>query len=333
MEFSCTDVSGTTTTRYTNCDDLDGQDVEWLDRHHVSCESGEALAGVVLTGADAEGCSGIQRRFKCTCVQAGLPAATTSTTGCNALRGRQLEYLDRHAVQCQQGDTLTSFHVKQGSCTGDDMLIEYGCATSPTPAPTAAPAPAPAPAPTAAPTPAPTAAPTPAPTAAPTATIVSGIGDPHLSNIHGEHFDIFQPGVLTLLQLPRLAEPASTVLRVEADARRMGDQCTVYFQVVTISGTWTNRSEPIQFLANVHGAPRGMRWKQWMRFGTVDLKVTHRIKGVEYLNVYAKNVDRAGLTVGGLLGVDDHAAVAARPRQCTKRRQAHLLQSIAAAQV
>jgi len=61
-----------------------------------------------------------------------------------------------------------------------------------------------------------------------------------------------------------------------------------------------------------------------MRFGTMDLKVARRKKGVYYLNVYARNVSHSGYEVGGLLGLDDHTAVAKRPRQCSHRHAAAL---------
>jgi len=162
-------------------------------------------------------------------------------------------------------------------------------------------------------------APTPA-----TPDVVSGTGDPHLSNIHGEHFDIYQTGSMALLRLPRLAEPARTMLLVEADARRVGDVCSVYFEVVTISGVWTNQTEPIQFLASTHSPPEGRHWKEWMHFGPIDLKVARRNKGVDYLNVYARNIGHSGYEVGGLLGLDDHTAVAKRPPQCSHRHAAAL---------
>jgi len=160
---------------------------------------------------------------------------------------------------------------------------------------------------------------------------VSGTGDPHLRNLRGEHFDIYRPGVLPLLHVPRLAEPARTLLLVEADARRMSGVCSIYFQVVTISGMWTNESKPIQFLANPHGAPAGRNWKEWMRFGSIELKVAHQTKGVDYLNVYARNVSKNGYEVGGLLGLDDHSAFATRPRECAHQHAATLWSSVAAA--
>jgi len=168
----------------------------------------------------------------------------------------------------------------------------------------------------------PTPSPTPSPTPVPD--MVSGVGDPHLTNIAGEHFDIYQPGNLTLIRLPQHADSASTLLLVEADARRMGGVCSVYFQVVVISGLWTNQSSTIRFLASAHGTPIGTDNKLWMRFGTVDLKVTRHKKGIEYLNVHARNVGHTGYAVGGLLGSDSHAFVATRPRECAHKHTAVL---------
>jgi len=197
-------------------------------------------------------------------------------------------------------------------------LVALAPTIAPTPRPTPSPTP-PTPSPTLSPTPSPTLSPTPSPTSSPTPYVVSGTGDPHLSNVRGEHFDIYQPGTIALLHLPRLAEPARTLLLVEADARRMGDVCSVYFQAVSIAGLWTNQSRPIKFIANQHGTPEGRKWKEWMRFGPIDLKIARRKKGVDYLNIYARNVDHSGHEVGGLLGLDDHRAVAKRPRQCANR--------------
>jgi rRNA maturation protein Nop10 len=170
---------------------------------------------------------------------------------------------------------------------------------------------------------------TPSPTPSPP-TDVSAVGDPHLSNVRGDHFDIYEPGKFVLLQVPQGAEPASTMLLVDADAVRMRDPCSVYFQAVTVSGSWTNRSEPIRFSADPHGKPRGADWKRWMQFGTVELKVTYHKKEFEYLNVYAKGVGQTGHAVGGLLGLDEHAAIATRPPHCSRHR-AMMVSSVAEA--
>merc|ERR1719382_2041937 len=79
--------------------------------------------------------------------------------------------------------------------------------------------------------------PTPAP---PTpAFTTKATGDPHLVNIRGQHFDVLQPGVHTLLQIPRRANPRNTLLRVEATAEHVGGTCAdMYFEAMNITGKW-----------------------------------------------------------------------------------------------
>jgi len=153
---------------------------------------------------------------------------------------------------------------------------------------------------------------------------LTATGDPHISNMRGEHFDIYQPGVQTLLHLPRHANLDNTLLFVEADARRMRSDCDVYFHTVTISGILTNQSSPIKFFANPHGNPPGIRWKEWVRFGSVEIRVVHRAKDIDYLDFFAKVDAQVGYDIGGLLGIDDHAAVATRPHECSHRHRAML---------
>jgi hypothetical protein len=178
------------------------------------------------------------------------------------------------------------------------------CFAPPTPVPTATPSGAPTPAPTAAPT-------TPAPT------LVSGTGDPHLTNMYGQRFDLYRAGVSVLLQIPQKAARNRTLLILEADAQLIGTECSdLYFQVVTISGRWTNQSNSLRFFAKSDGKPDSMKWT---RFGSISLKVVHghTREGVDYLNVFAKNIGRAGYPVGGLLGSDDHTEAATRPLRCS----------------
>lgn len=150
--------------------------------------------------------------------------------------------------------------------------------------------------------------------------MVSGLGDPHLTNMYGERFDLYRTGSNILLQIPRWSSSDTALLHLEADATRMGDQCAdVYFQMVTISGSWTNETEEMRFFANgdTLGMPSSMTW---MQFGKVSLKVVHgkTREGTDYLNVFAKNLARVGLPVGGLLGIDDHTTASTQPSECTR---------------
>jgi len=173
------------------------------------------------------------------------------------------------------------------------------------------------PAPTLAQTPGPTQAPTPASTQAPNILPVSGVGDPHLTNMYGERFDVYGTGVIILLQIPRWVGPQGTLLHLEADARRMGGACSdVYFQTVRITGTWVNQSDGLIFFAKSDDKPRRMTWT---RFGRIDLKVVsgRTRQGLDYLNVYARKLGNAKHPVGGLLGGDTDTVATTPDQSCS----------------
>ncbi|CAK0852785.1 unnamed protein product [Prorocentrum cordatum] len=80
----------------------------------------------------------------------------------------------------------------------------------------------------------------------------SGFGDPHLTNMHGERVYGWRPpqGVHTLIEVPRRARPEDVLLRVDADALRLGAACEdLYFEVVNITGRWTRLDGGLQFFA------------------------------------------------------------------------------------
>jgi hypothetical protein len=185
-----------------------------------------------------------------------------------------------------------------------------------TPSPTASLTPSPTAA-TTVPTPPPTTVPTPPPTDGVSAP-VSGVGDPHLTNMYGQRFDLYRPGVHVLLQIPRWAGLEHTLLRLEADARRMGTCSELYFQALVIFGKWTNRSDRLEFFAKSDHKPNSMKWTQ---FGKVGLKVVsgRTREGLDYLNVFARHIGNIGYSVGGLLGEDDHKDVSIPPKACAKQ--------------
>jgi len=160
-----------------------------------------------------------------------------------------------------------------------------------------------------------TTAPTPAPAPGP----ISAVGDPHLQNVHGERFDLMKPGKHVLINIPR-GRQRNALLRVQADARQFGGHCTdMYFQELNITGAWvasTKNIGGIHFSADdvVDGKAT------WEKFGKVELKVVHgrTRQGIQYLNLYVKHLDRTGLSVGGLLGEDDHSDAEVSPKECAQ---------------
>jgi len=148
---------------------------------------------------------------------------------------------------------------------------------------------------------------------------VSATGDPHLQNVLGERFDLTKPGKHVLIQIPR-GKRTNAMLRVEAEARQLGDQCAdMYFQELNITGAWAEAKETggLSFRA------QGVRDEhpQWLTFGKVDLKVAHghTKEGAQYLNFYVRHLGRAGFAVGGLLGEDDHTEAAMPSKECAHR--------------
>jgi len=233
--------------------------------------------------------------------------------------------LDPHYFHCD----FANLFVQVPDGHWNELVMVCPGAVEPTPAPT--PAPTSTPAPTV-PTPPPTRQPNPAsnstpappasqPTLAPTpGGPISATGDPHLQNVHGERFDLMKPGKHVLIQIPKgeLAEDA--LLRVQADARRLGGQCAdLYFQELNVTGLWAEAKYTggLNFQARdqVNETP------SWIKFGKVQIKVAHgrTNEGTRYLNLYVKHLGHAGFAVGGLLGEDDHREAAKPPSACIHR--------------
>lgn len=172
-------------------------------------------------------------------------------------------------------------------------------------------------------TPSPTASPTAAPTAAPEAAggsgplSVSGTGDPHLVNVHGQRFDLYQPGVHPLVRIPRSAM-RKVALLVAARATRLGDGCKeLYFTEVNITGTWSRGRQNLTWAAG-DAAPGRARWRMFRQVG-VKVVHGHTLLGTRYLNVLVRGLNKAHYAIGGLLGEDDHTAAGTPGADCASK--------------
>jgi len=148
---------------------------------------------------------------------------------------------------------------------------------------------------------------------------VSATGDPHLRNVHGEEFDLMQPGKHVLIQIPRKPLMYS-LLRVDADVKTLGRSCAdMYFQELNITGAWADVERSGGF--HYYAQSGNDRASHWMHFGSVQLKVAHgrTREGTRYLNFYVRDLARAGFDVGGLLGGDDHTEASMPPEECAHR--------------
>lgn len=148
---------------------------------------------------------------------------------------------------------------------------------------------------------------------------VSATGDPHLQNVYGEKFDLMEAGEHILIQIPR-KRSEKTLLRVDAEAQRMGGECAdIYFQALNITGAWADAKQIGGFHYRAQD-PSG-KPSYWTHFGNVHLKVAHghTQQGIRYLNLYVKHLAHAEYSVGGLLGDDDHTEAATAPEGCAHR--------------
>jgi len=153
---------------------------------------------------------------------------------------------------------------------------------------------------------------------------MSATGDPHLVNVHGQHFDLMKPGVHVLIHMPFRARRSQAVLLVEADAERVGGVCAdTYFMSINITGKWAESKVHELGMAGgglsfSAGSGRAHTGTKWMPFGRVLLKVVHgrTSTGTAYLNFFARNLRHAGYLVGGLLGEDDHGDAATVSGAC-----------------
>lgn len=177
---------------------------------------------------------------------------------------------------------------------------------------------------------------------------VKALGDPHLTNIHNDHFDLLQPGTHLLLQVPHRRDCQQPLLWIEADANYLWRPCKeLFFRRLRMRGAAIPGGALLSFSSNktetnnllVNGRPvttaarlrqviprsrlrtnkRGRMTRAVLMLGPITLEVAwkHNIRSDEgYLNFVAWNLGRSGLSVGGLLGSDDHAQASTAPSEC-----------------
>lgn len=105
----------------------------------------------------------------------------------------------------------------------------------------------------------------------------------------------------------------------------MGARCAdVYFQELNITGMWAERKQTggFHFLADTADC-KGHSTR--MSFETLDLKVVHgcTLQDVHYINFYVQHLSTIRMTIGGLLGEDDHAAETIPSPDCSHHTSFH----------
>merc|ERR1719436_1039138 len=103
------DDSQYTTT--TSCNKLANCPSQYLDRHNVRCELGEAMTHwhVGSYGCDyGNGGDNMNVEYNCMALENELDDKT-GYTGCNLIDGQESHYLDRHDIRCSDGYALISW--------------------------------------------------------------------------------------------------------------------------------------------------------------------------------------------------------------------------------
>jgi len=143
---------------------------------------------------------------------------------------------------------------------------------------------------------------------------MNAVGDPHLTNIFGQKFDLAMPGKHVLVRLPKSVQD-DPLLMISCEVERMSTSCAdMYIQSINITGAWV-KGRVMTFNAQQGKIPHG-----WRQFGKVDLKVVRGTtnSGLRYLNVLTRNLAKVGLPVGGLLGESDHTLESTPAQDCKR---------------
>ncbi|CAK0789775.1 unnamed protein product [Prorocentrum cordatum] len=130
---------------------------------------------------------------------------------------------------------------------------------------------------------------------------------------------LMAPGNHVLINIPRGERAEKALLRVQADARRLGKQCTdLYFQDLNVTGSWAEAEQVGGF--HYSASQSEVEAPKWVILGKIELKVVrgHTDGRTSYLNVYVKHLGRAGFAVGGLLGEDDHSDASTPEAGCVE---------------
>lgn len=136
----------TTDWKFTRCTEGFEVNLEYLDRHNVNCDPGQAL--VV---AKFEDCGGGNYRYKYKCRTSGFDQTTLQVlqTPCQRAHGATLGYLDRQNPACPWNKAMQGFQFSRCGGSGDDFRYEVRCVNAEPSRPTSAPTQAPTtPAPT-----------------------------------------------------------------------------------------------------------------------------------------------------------------------------------------
>jgi len=144
--------------------------------------------------------------------------------------------------------------------------------------------------------------------------VPQAVGDPHLTNLLGQRFDLAQPGEHMMVRVPKSGD---SLIKITAEVQRMSPSCSdIYIQVLNVTGQWVEQMG--DGLLSFEAQKIGNIAKTWHHIGKVKLKVVRgKTKtGIRYLNLFTRNLANLGMPVGGLLGDADHTTAATPTSDC-----------------
>jgi len=103
-----------------------GRQAEYLDRQQIGteCSMNEPMTGF---GLQNDGCGGEDMRYAYSCASVtGVSGTSDRTSGCQEMRAKNVEYLDRQDPFCESGEAMVQFTVD--TCGGNQMEYKYTCA-------------------------------------------------------------------------------------------------------------------------------------------------------------------------------------------------------------
>ena len=105
----------------TSCTETKKKNIEYLDRHRLSCDSGELLHSFKL---DKCGGNNMKYTYRCEDVPQGLGSCRTIETGKSKVKGKKIEYLDRFNTRCRDNEALSTMRMKSD---GDKLWYKSTC--------------------------------------------------------------------------------------------------------------------------------------------------------------------------------------------------------------
>jgi len=135
-EYSCCHAAEATQATCTDksTDLSEAPKIHYLDRHDINCGATGLLNHIALSRGESGSDSHDKVKYDYTCCE--LPNVKTTCRSSNTQLdddgGENMHFLDRHHVDCNEGEFLNRLHLSRGG-TEHKMQYEYTCCSYITP--------------------------------------------------------------------------------------------------------------------------------------------------------------------------------------------------------